>query len=184
MNMKISVLATISGITVVILGLLITLGPRFIFKACSISAETSRNSSSCESGSEDCGCEEDASETAIIDSAESCGCGTGSEGCGSSIVLPKCYYSVQALAGIGILIAALGLCMIVFENMLIQFGLSIGVFFSSIIALFIPNGLIGMCLGKNMACRTAALPAITILCIILLAASAVYTTFVFLKKPE
>ncbi|MCL2210440.1 MAG: DUF4418 family protein [Treponema sp.] len=174
--MKFSVLSTISGIAVVVFGLFIIFGPKFFLNIC----PTGADASGCGSG----GCGGDVSEIVMIEDVDADGCGDG--GCGTEAVmdLPRCHYSAQALIGIGILITALGLCMIVFENMLIQFGLSIGVFFASIIALLIPNGLVGMCFSEDAVCRVIALPVITTLSIILLAASAAYTTFLYFKKPE
>jgi hypothetical protein len=80
------------------------------------------------------------------------------------------------------LIAALGLCCIVFNDSKTQLGLMIGVFLSSIIALAIPHALIGGCEMKSMACHRVAFPAITVISAVLLAGSALYTVLSEVKR--
>jgi len=140
----------ITASVVIVLGLLITLGPQLIFKVCSPSMMTSEATTG------------------------GCGCSGG-----SSISYPACHWSAQALVGIGMLIAALGLCLIVFKESKVQLGLTIGIFFSSIIALFIPNALIGGCGMMTMACRKTAFPVISIIGIVLLIASAIYMIILY-----
>ena len=103
----------------------------------------------------------------------SCGC------CGD---IPTCHWSARAEIGIGMLIAALGLCCIVFNDSKTQLGLMIGVFLSSIIALAIPHALIGGCEMKSMACHRVAFPAITVISAVLLAGSALYTVLSEVKR--
>lgn len=96
--------------------------------------------------------------------------------CGSSCCcadIPQCHWSAQALLGIGFLITALGLCFFVFSDSKIQLGLLIGVFFASIIAICIPNVLIGGCPMTEMICRRVAFPAVTIISCVLLVYSVV-----------
>ena len=121
----------ISGSVIVVPGLLIALGPQFLFRVC----------------------------------AAGCDC------CG---VIPTCHWSAQAEIGIGMLIASLGICFIIFNDPKIQFGLNIGILFSGIIALFIPHFLIGGCEADTMACHRLAFPAITIICIFLFVCSLAY----------
>jgi len=73
--------------------------------------------------------------------------------------------------------------MIVFSDIKIQLGLIIGVFFSSIVVLFIPHGLIGGCGSMTMACRKIAFPAITVIGAVLLAVSAAYVVYAIKKTP-
>jgi hypothetical protein len=129
--------AIISGAIVIALGLLIALGPQFLFKVCSSHGGA----------------------------------------------FPLCHWSAQAELGMGMLIAALGICLIVFTDQKTQFGLYIGIFFSVIIALSIPNALIGGCNVKTMACRRVAFPAITIISVIVLVFSAVMAVCIDMKKP-
>jgi hypothetical protein len=123
------------GSVVIVLGLLIALGPRFLFKVCA----------------------------------------HGNDG------FPHCHWSAQAEIGIGLLIAVLGMCMIVFTDPKTQLGLSIGIFMSSIIALSIPHALIGGCGSMAMACRKVGFPAITVESIILLVFSAVIAAYEEMK---
>jgi hypothetical protein len=80
----------------------------------------------------------------------------------------KCHWSAQAEIGVGALAAALGIAILLFASKEVRAGLSIGVFFSAILALLIPHVLIGGCPMTTMPCRAAAFPAITVLSILLL----------------
>ena len=111
-----------SGVIVTVLGLLIALGPRFLFKVCAI----------------------------------------GEDG------VSHCHWSAQAELGVGFLIAGLGACILVFTDQKTHLGLLIGAFLAGIIALAIPNALIGGCHMMEMACRRIAFPALTVESVILL----------------
>jgi len=126
----------IYGITIVILGLLISLGPQFIFKVCAVHEDS----------------------------------------------FPMCHWSAQAEIGMGILISALGCCLLIFDELKTQLGLSIGIFLASIIALCIPHVLIGGCGMMTMACRRIAFPAIPVECVVLLVFSAVVAVCIEMKK--
>jgi hypothetical protein len=128
--------AIITGTVVIILGLLIALGPQFLFKVCAHG----------ESG------------------------------------YPHCHWSAQAEIGMGLLIVALGVCMIVFTDAKTHLGLLIGIFLASIIALAIPNTLIGGCGMMSMQCRKVAFPALTAESIILLVFSAIMLTISAMRK--
>ena len=127
----------ISGGIVIALGLLIALGPRFLFKVCAHGENS----------------------------------------------IPICHWSAQGEIGIGLLIAALGVCMIVFTDLKTHLGLLIGITLASVIALAIPNTLIGGCSMMSMQCRKAAFPALTIESVVLLVFSAVIITVTAIKKP-
>jgi hypothetical protein len=127
----------IYGIAIIILGLLIALGPQFLFKSC-----------------------------------------TAHDGS-----FPICHWSVQAEMGLGMLVAALGLCFIAFSDPKTQLGLAIGVFLTGIIVLGIPHALIGGCTAKTMACHKVAFPALTVEGVVLLAYSAVMVVYLEKKKP-
>ena len=121
---------------VIALGLLIALGPQFLFKVCKHGEES----------------------------------------------FPHCHWSAQAEIGIGLLIAALGGCMIVFTDVRTSLGLLIGIFLASIIALAVPNMLVGGCGMMSMQCRKVAFPALTIESVVLLVFSAVIITVIAIKK--
>jgi hypothetical protein len=97
---------------------------------------------------------------------------------------PHCHWSAQAEIGMGFLIAALGICMIVFTDHKTHLGLLIGIFLAGIITLFIPHSLIGGCGMMNMQCRKVAFPAITAESVVLLVFSAVIAVYIEMKKPS
>jgi hypothetical protein len=130
--------AVICGGVVILLGLLIALGPQFLFKVC----------------------------------------GHGEDG------YPRCHWSGQAEIGIGLLIVALGACMVVFTDPKTHLGLIIGVFMASLIALAIPHFLIGGCGMMTMLCRKTAFPALTVESVILLLYAAVMLTVTAVQKPK
>jgi hypothetical protein len=88
--------------------------------------------------------------------------------------LPMCHWSVQGEIGIGLAIAALGICLLILTNPKTQLGLTIGIFMFSIVALVIPNWLIGGCMSMEMACRRAAFPALTAISIAALIGAGIY----------
>lgn len=135
----------IIGTITIILGLLIALGPQFLFKVCSPSVMTTT-----EVSTDDCGDD------------GTCGCS------GTTFSYPICHWSARAEIGIGLLITAVGMCFIIFTDLRTQQGLTIGIFLASIIALSIPHVLIGGCGIMTMACRRLSFPILSILCIVLL----------------
>jgi len=151
----------IFGSVVILLGLLIALGPQFLFKVCELIMTTTGEAEDCcaEPETDDC-----------------CAPTVGD--------LPICHWSARAEIGVGLLIAALGICMLVFTDPKTQLGLVIGVFFSAIVALFIPNTLIGGCDSMAMACHRVAFPTLTIESVILLVFSAVIVVLGEIKKPS
>ena len=151
----------IVGIIVVVFGLLISLGPQFLFKVCGLSMTA-------DGYLEDC----------CAEPAEASCCGPAPSS------YPRCHWSARAEIGIGLLIAALGACMIVFTEPLIQLGLLIGTFFAGIIALGIPNMLIGGCDSPAMQCRRVAFPALTAISVVLLVFSAIMITIIAMKKQN
>jgi hypothetical protein len=158
--------AIICGSIVIVLGLFIALGPQFLFKVCDPNMVSTESASSA-STDDDC-CAEPAQ--------SSC--------CGPSVrSLPICHWSAQAEIGMGLLIAALGACMIVFPEQKTRLGLLIGIFFSSIIALAIPNFLIGGCSTMTMRCHRVAFPALTVESAVLLVFSAIMITVIAMQKP-
>ena len=121
----------ISGIAALISGLLIALGPQFLFKVCG----------------------------------------------GHDDVFPRCHWSAQAEIGTGIIIAALGICLLLFSDRETHFGLTVAVFLTSIVALFIPHWLIGGCDEMATACRRLAFPALTVVCSLTLIGSVIYIIY-------
>jgi hypothetical protein len=127
----------ISGGGVIIFGLLIALGPQFLFKVCP-----------------------------VVDG-----------------MFMRCHWSVRAEIGIGgPLIAGLGIALIFFADSKIRLGLTIGIFLSGVLALLIPHVLIGGCSMHSMPCRKISFPAITVICILLLIATALNGLYLARKK--
>jgi hypothetical protein len=127
----------ISGGAAVVFGLLIALGPQFLFKVCPVTHGT----------------------------------------------IMKCHWSGQAEIGVGALIAALGVALVIFADPRIRLGLAIGIFLSGALALLVPHALIGGCAMHTMPCRKVAFPSITVISILLLIGSALYTLYLARKKP-
>jgi len=150
---------------VILLGLLISLGPQFLFKVCDSNMTSSANAD------DDC-CA--APEQAAAPQNDCCAPAASS--------LPICTWSARAEIGIGFLIAALGACMIVFTDPKTHLGFLIGISLASIIALGIPHALIGGCSSITMMCRKVAFPALTIESIVLLVFSAIMITLIAVKK--
>jgi hypothetical protein len=147
----------IFGTAVIILGLLIALGPQFLFKVCG-PAMPAEGGTAAEAAESNLGC------------------------CGP--VFSTCHWTARAEIGIGLLIAALGACMIVFTDPKTQLGLIIGVFMASLIALAVPHALIGGCNSMAMACRRAAFPALTVESVILLIISGIMAVMAAMQKQE
>jgi hypothetical protein len=125
----------ISGGGAIVLGLLIALGPQFLFKVCPV---------------------------------------------GDMIM--KCHWSAQAEIGVGALIAALGIALIVFAGPKTRLGLTIGIFLAAVLALLIPHTLIGGCVNHTMPCRKISFPAITAISILLLITAALNVAYLARKK--
>jgi hypothetical protein len=155
--------AVIYGAVVVVLGLLIALGPQFIFKVCGVTMTADGVIADC--------CAEESSEA---------GC------CGPALSsYPLCHWTAQAEMGIGLLIAALGACMITFTDAKTHLGLLIGIFMASIIAFAFPNFLIGGCATtSSMNCREVAFPALTIESIALFIFSVAMIVIYAMQKPS
>jgi len=150
----------IIGSIVIVLGLLIALGPQFLFKVCDSKMSSSESADCC------------------AEPAKNSCCGPAASS------LPICNWSARAEIGIGLLIVALGACMIVFIDPKTHLGLLIGIFFASIIALAIPNMLIGGCAAMTMRCHRIAFPALTIESVVLLVFSAIMITLIAIKKQQ
>jgi len=151
----------IVGTVIIVLGLLIALGPQFLFKVCDLNMASTGEADDC---------------CAVPEEADCCSSTASS--------IPLCHWSAQAEIGMGFLIVALGICMLVFTDAKTQQGLSIGVFFAAIVALFIPNTLIGGCSSMAMACHRIAFPALTVESVILLVFSTVIVVLGEIKKPS
>jgi hypothetical protein len=93
----------------------------------------------------------------------------------------RCHWSVQAILGSGIIIAALGICMVFLSDLKTHIGLNIGIFLSAIVTLAFPYSLIGGCGSHEMRCWKVAFPAVTVISIVILAGSAAYMVYLMKK---
>jgi hypothetical protein len=103
--------------------------------------------------------------------------------CAHGTSFPLCHWSARAEIGMGLLIAALGICLIVFSDSKTQQGLAIGIFMAAIIALSTLHVLIGGCNVMTMACRRIVFSALTVECTTLLVIS-VITMFIIEREAE
>jgi hypothetical protein len=87
-------------------------------------------------------------------------------------MLMRCHWTARAEIGVGALIAALGIALVIFADPKIRLGLTIGVFLSGVLVLLIPHVLIGGCSSPSMQCRTIAFPSLTVVGILLLLTAA------------
>jgi len=99
-------------------------------------------------------------------------------GCCSSY--PECYWLTKYMLGMGMIITALGLFYIVYNDVKIQMGMTIGLFFTSITALLAIYVLIGGCETKSMECNLVTIPFLTGLNILVVIASVI--KFLSLRK--
>ena len=128
----------IIGAIIIVLGLLISLGPQYLFQPCPPH--------------------------------------------GASYAL--CHWTAMAELGMGMLIAAFGLCFIVFPDPKTQIGLTLGVFFTSIMVIGLPHALLGGCTDHSMQCHKVTFPILTVLGGILLLYSVYVIVLNELKKPS
>jgi len=122
------------GAAALVAGLLLALGPRFLFTACSPHGDS----------------------------------------------WSHCHWSIQAVLGTGIIIAALGLCMVFLSDLKTHIGLNVGILLAGIVTLSIPYSLIGGCSSHEMRCWKVAFPAITVISAVVLAGAIAY--FIYLGK--
>jgi hypothetical protein len=128
----------ISGCAAIVFGLLIALGPQYLFKVCLVVED----------------------------------------------MFMKCHWSAQAEIGVGALIAALGIALIVFAGHKTRLGLTIGIFLYGVLVLLIPHALIGGCPMHSMACRKIAFPSLTVIAVLLLTGAVLNTVYLARKKEQ
>jgi len=120
---------------IVILGVLISIGPIFIFKGCAA-------------------------------------------GCCS--VYPECFWMIKAMQGLGMIITALGIFYVIYNDPKIQLGMTISIFFTGIITLLSAHVILHGCELKSMECNLVTVPVLTGLAIAVIVVSGI--KFVSLRK--
>ena len=78
----------------------------------------------------------------------------------------KCHWTGEAELGVGLLIVALGVLLLIFSSKRTRLGLSVAVAFAGIPVLLFPTVLIGGCMMKTMACQSVTFPALIVIGII------------------
>jgi hypothetical protein len=124
-----------SGVATIVSGLLIALGPQFLFTVCEPMGEN----------------------------------------------FMKCHWTARAEIGIGGLIAALGIALIVFASPKTRLGLAIAVVLAAVLALLFPYALIGGCDMPSMDCRKIAFPALAVISILTILGGALYIAYLARK---
>jgi hypothetical protein len=83
-----------------------------------------------------------------------------------------CSYSSKIILAMGMLTAALGFCMPVYNENKTQLGLTIAIAAAAIVVLLTIHVTVGGCNNLDMSCRKVTFPALTIICSVLLAGCA------------
>jgi hypothetical protein len=85
----------------------------------------------------------------------------------------KCHWTAQAVLGIGVSIAVLGVLLIMIASKPIRIGISLALIPYAVLVILIPNLLIGVCGKLHMRCHSLTLPALNVLGIVLLLAAGI-----------
>lgn len=85
----------------------------------------------------------------------------------------KCWWSTQAILGIGILFIIIGICYILIKSKEINLGISLISVFIGIYSIAIPKFLIGGCKNGAMPCVAIEFPSIYLVCGVLIIVSIV-----------
>lgn len=83
----------------------------------------------------------------------------------------KCWWSTQAILGIGILFIVSGICYMLIKNKGINLGISLMSIFIGMYSIAIPKFLIGGCKKEMMSCLAVEFPSIYLICGVLIIVS-------------
>ncbi|UEL48435.1 DUF4418 family protein [Terrisporobacter hibernicus] len=92
----------------------------------------------------------------------------------------KCWWSTQAILGIGILLIIVGICYMLIKSKGINLGMSLMSIFIGMYAIAIPKFLIGGCKKETMPCLTVEFPSIYLICGVLIIVSII--NIIYLRK--
>ena len=81
---------------------------------------------------------------------------------------PVCYWMTVVELGMGMIITALGIFLIVYNDPKIQIGMIISLVLTDIMVLLVPLVIIGSCTIKTMACNVVTVPVLIVISIFLL----------------
>jgi hypothetical protein len=96
----------------------------------------------------------------------------------------KCFWTARAEIGVGLSIAILGALTLAFKSAQIRLGLGTGIFLNAILALLSPTALIGVCEHSHASCRVLALPALSVLSVILILIAGINAVLLFKAKKD
>jgi hypothetical protein len=94
----------------------------------------------------------------------------------------NCFWTGQALIGIGIVFALLGFAYLIFSDTHVRAGLSLTVAANIILTFLQANVLIGMDADAMMACRVSTLPAVNVISVIALVLASINTIYLLRTK--
>ena len=127
----------ISGLSAIIMGLLIALGPQFLFKLCEPMANGR---------------------------------------------WMKCHWTGQAEIGVGLLIVALGVMLLLLSSEEVRLGLSLSLTFTGGLGLAFPHALIGGCEMARMPCRAVTFPALTVTSVLVIVIFAINSFYLYRRR--
>ena len=104
--------------------------------------------------------------------------------CESMEMKMSCYYSGQAVTGVGILITLLGIAALFIGNENIRLGISIAQVLNAILVLALPLKLTGLCKMESMDCRKATLPAWIVVSVLLIIINVAGVVLISIKNRE
>ena len=161
----------IAGIAALVLGLLIAFGPVTLVPVCGAGGHSGMDmqmEDACET--EDC--EKDPCGTAECESGD----------CGGAPMV--CHWTAQAELGAGGLIAVLGALLLLSGKEQVRLGLALAGIPAGLLAILIPNVLVGVCASPHAACHSLTLPALTVLGVLFTALAAAYAALLLRRDKN
>jgi len=158
----------IMGILFITLGLFIALGPLTVFPVCGV-----------------CTNEQAATQSTAQNEMTMDSCNEQAAGSDAAMSSPmKCFWTARAELGIGFLISATGLLLILLRRKQARFGLTLALGLNGILALLIPTALIGVCGEAQNTCRELTLPALSILSSFVIVLSVINAVYLYKTDKE
>ncbi|NUF27544.1 protein of unknown function [Gilliamella bombicola] len=95
----------------------------------------------------------------------------------------KCFWTARAEIGVGCLVIAIGVLLLISRTVFVRMGLSMALACISLLAMAIPTILIGVCSNEMMRCNMGSKPALVLLSSLLFIV-AVVNTYYLNKKTK